>query len=40
VLNASVSDGGIEKGLAALYEEVARVRQHGFLENELDRAKD
>ncbi len=40
VLNAAVSDGGIEKGLAALFEEVARVRQHGFLDNELERAKD
>ncbi len=40
VLNASVSDGGIEKGLAALLEEVARVRQHGFLDRELERAKE
>jgi zinc protease len=39
-LTAEVADGGIEKGLAALLEEVARVRQHGFLENELARAKD
>ncbi|HKQ57387.1 MAG TPA: insulinase family protein [Candidatus Eisenbacteria bacterium] len=39
-LNADVADGGIEKGLEALLEEVARVRQHGFLENELARAKD
>jgi zinc protease len=39
-LTADVADGGIEKGLAALLEEVARVRQHGFLENELARAKD
>lgn len=39
-LGASVSDGGIEKGLAALLEEVARVRQHGFLDVELQRAKD
>ena len=39
-LNARVSDGGIDKGLAALLEEVARVRQHGFLDNELERAKD
>jgi len=39
-LSARVSDGGIEKGLAALLDEVARVRQHGFLDNELVRAKD
>jgi zinc protease len=39
-LSAQVSDGGIEKGLAALLDEVARVRQHGFLDKELDRAKD
>ena len=40
VLSAQVTDGGIEKGLAALLDEVARVRQHGFLDKELDRAKD
>jgi zinc protease len=40
VLSATVSDGGIEKGLVALLDEVARVRQHGFLDKELDRAKD
>jgi zinc protease len=40
VLNATVSDGGIEQGLGALIEEVARVRQHGFLDRELERAKD
>ncbi len=40
VLSASVEDRGIEKGLAALLEEVARVRQHGFLDSELERAKE
>ena len=40
VLSVQVSDGGIEKGLAAVLDEVARVRQHGFLDKELDRAKD
>ncbi|MGH7731193.1 MAG: M16 family metallopeptidase, partial [Candidatus Eiseniibacteriota bacterium] len=39
-LSAGVVDGGIEKGLEALLEEAARVRQHGFLERELERAKD
>ena len=39
-LEASVPDGGIEKGLTALLQEVARVRQHGFLDVELARAKD
>jgi zinc protease len=39
-LAAGVVDGGIEKGLAALLDEVARVRQHGFLDKELDRARD
>jgi len=38
-LEASVKDGGIENGLAALLEETARVRAHGFLQSELDRAK-
>ena len=37
---ATVADGGAEKGLSALLEEVARVRQHGFLDVELDRAKE
>jgi zinc protease len=40
VFSASVTDGGVEKGLAALLQEVARVRQHGFLDSELGRAKD
>jgi len=39
-LEASVKDGGIETGLAALLEETARVRAHGFLLSELQRAKD
>ncbi len=40
-LNASarVNDGAIEKGLEAVALELARVRQHGFGEAELDRAK-
>jgi zinc protease len=37
---ASVADGGLEKGLAAALQEVARVRQHGFLDVELTRAKE
>ena len=36
---ARVHDGGIDAGLAALMEELARVRQFGFGEAELDRAK-
>ncbi len=39
-LGASVKDGGIETGLAALLEEAARVRRHGFLASELERAKE
>jgi zinc protease len=39
-LNATVADGGIGRGLAALLEEAARVRQHGFLASELQRAKE
>ena len=39
-VNAGVKDGGIEAGLAAMLEEVARVKQHGFLPSELTRAKD
>jgi zinc protease len=34
-----VSEGGIEKGLAALLTEVERVHRHGFTATELDRAK-
>ncbi len=37
---ATVQDGGIEKGLAVLLEETARVRQHGFLASELERARE
>ena len=39
-VGATVTDGGVEKGLAAVLEEVGRVRQHGFLDAELTRAKD
>lgn len=39
-LEAGVKDGEIESGLAALLEETARVRAHGFLPSELGRAKD
>ncbi|HYJ31845.1 MAG TPA: insulinase family protein [Candidatus Binatia bacterium] len=39
-LDARVKDGGVENGLAALLEETARVRAHGFLPLELQRAKD
>jgi zinc protease len=38
-VSARVNDGGIERGLAALAQEVARVRQHGFGAAELERAK-
>jgi zinc protease len=38
-VSARVNDGSIEKGLAALSEEIARIRQFGFGEAELDRAK-
>jgi zinc protease len=36
-LRALVADGGIEKGLAALFTEAARVAQFGFTQTELDR---
>jgi zinc protease len=39
-INVSVKEGGIEAGLAAALEEVARVRGHGFLPSELARVKD
>jgi len=39
-LEATVKDGGIESGLQALLEETARVRAHGFLPSELERAKE
>ena len=38
-VSARVKDGGIATGLTALATELARVRQHGFGEAELDRAK-
>jgi zinc protease len=38
-VSARVRDGGIERGLNALGQELARVRQHGFGEAELGRAK-
>jgi zinc protease len=38
-VSARVQDGGIDKGLAALAEELSRVRMHGFGEAELERAK-
>jgi zinc protease len=38
-VSARVDDGEIEKGLAALTQEIARVRQHGFGAAELERAK-
>jgi zinc protease len=38
-VSARVTDGGIERGLSALATELARVRQFGFGQAELDRAK-
>ena len=38
-VQASVKDGQQAKGLEALLEETARVRTHGFLAGELDRAR-
>jgi zinc protease len=38
-LGASVKDGGVERGLEALLTEARRVDQFGFLQSELDRAK-
>ncbi len=38
-VSARVNDGEIAKGLEALGQEMARVRQHGFGEAELDRAR-
>jgi zinc protease len=38
-VSARVSDGGIATGLEALAQELSRLRQHGFGEAELDRAK-
>jgi len=38
-LAANVKDGGVERGLEALLTEARRVDQYGFLQSELDRAK-
>lgn len=38
-LSAQVKEGGIEQGLSALLTEANRVRQFGFTETELERAK-
>jgi zinc protease len=38
-LSASVSPGGVEKGLAAVLDEMTRVQRHGLLLAELARAK-
>jgi zinc protease len=38
-LGANVKDGGIDRGLEALLTEAKRVDQFGFLQSELDRAK-
>jgi zinc protease len=38
-VSARVADGTIERGLQALAQEFARLRQHGFGEAELERAK-
>jgi len=38
-VSARVQDGGITRGLSALARELTRVRQHGFGEAELDRAR-
>jgi zinc protease len=39
-LGANVKDGGVERGLEALLTEAKRVDQFGFLQSELDRARD
>jgi zinc protease len=36
-LNALVADGGVEKGLSALFTEADRIAQFGFTQTELDR---
>jgi zinc protease len=36
---ATVKEGGVQEGLAALREETLRVERHGFTASELDRAK-
>ncbi|MBI3049360.1 MAG: insulinase family protein [Acidobacteria bacterium] len=38
-VSARVNDGALERGLEAIAQELARLRQHGFGEAELDRAK-
>jgi zinc protease len=38
-VSARVKDGGIERGLAAIASEIGRVKQFGFNQPELDRAK-
>ncbi len=38
-LSATVPEGGVERGLAALFEEAERVERFGFTETELERAK-
>src|SRR5207248_2573286 len=38
-VSALVKDGGAERGAEALITETRRVDQHGFLQSELDRAK-
>jgi len=38
-VSARVNDGAIERGLEAIAQEFARLRQHGFGESELERAK-
>jgi zinc protease len=38
-VSARVKDGGIEKGLSAIASEISRVKQFGFNQSELDRAK-
>ena len=37
--SAWVEEDGVERGLAALLEEMQRIRQHGFTDTELDREK-
>ena len=39
LLNAMVKDGGVERGLQALFTETERVARHGFTSTELDRQK-
>jgi zinc protease len=38
-ISARVADGGIDRGLSALAQELSRIRQFGFGEAELERAK-